>query len=86
MNAICGHRDVVSMSKCSKKQAKEENAWTVKATKLDSIVTGASQTIMNQKLRMKKVVPLVRPVIVIQQVGVFTFSSFTFKLHCKHLE
>ena len=61
------------MSSFSKKQVKEENAWTAKETKLASIATDANRTIMNQRLKMKKVVPLVSHVTAIQQVGVSIF-------------
>ena len=64
-----GLQDVVSMNKCFKKQAKEENVWTAKETRLVSIAIGAKQITTNRRSKMKKVEPLVNHVSVMSQVS-----------------
>ena len=64
-----GLQDVVSTNKCFKKQAKEENVWTAKETRLVSIVIGAKLITTNRRSKMTKVEPLVNHVSVMSQVS-----------------
>ena len=64
-----GLQDVVSTNKCFKKQAKEENVWIAKETRLVSIAIGAKQITTNRRSKMKKVEPLVNHVSVMSQVS-----------------
>ena len=64
-----GLQDVVSMNKCFKKQAKEENVWTAKETRLVSIAIGAKQITTNRRSKMKKVELHVNHVSVMSQVS-----------------
>jgi hypothetical protein len=63
-----GLQDVDSTNKCFKKQAKEENVWTAKETRLVSIVIGAKLITTNRRSKMTKVEPLVNHVSVMSQV------------------
>ena len=69
VSAMNGLQDVVSMNKCFKKQAKEENVWTAKETRLVSIAIGAKQITTNRRSKMKKVEPHVNHVSVMSQVS-----------------
>ena len=64
-----GLQDVVSMNKCFKKQAKEENVWTAKEIRLVSIAIGAKQITTNRRSKMKKVELHVNHVSVMSQVS-----------------
>ena len=66
---MIGLPDVDSMIECFKKQAKEENVWTAKETRLVSIAIGAKQITTNRRSKMKKVELLVNHVSVMSQVS-----------------
>ena len=82
-----GLQDVVSTNKCFKKQAKEENVWTAKETRLVSIAIGAKQITTNRRSKMKKVEPLVNHVSVMSQASLsVVYGKLVVKFPSKELD
>ena len=75
---MIGLPDVDSMIECFKKQAKEENVWAAKETRLVSIAIGAKQITTNRRSKMKKVEPLVNHVSVMSQVSLSKDKHLSF--------